>query len=110
VAVAVWALREPSGKGDRSSSEGDFDLLPGRRGGAIGSDLLDGALALPLAITSALCGTAQVFVLPGLCVLALLEGSTNNCITCVMLTAIGFVAIGGGLGLLSLVALLGMLG
>ena len=43
--------------------------------GAIGSILLGGALALPLAITSALCVTAQMFVLPGLCVSAILADS-----------------------------------
>ena len=41
-------------------------------GGALGSFLLGGALALPLAVTSALCVTAQVFVLPGLCVAVLI--------------------------------------
>jgi hypothetical protein len=95
--------------------------------GAIGSIAIGGALALPLAITSALCGTAQMFVLPGLCVNKLLlllqkkddnddnevddtSATTSNTIPGGRLTAIGFAVLGMAFGILSLAALFGLLG
>ena len=73
--------------------------------GASGSVALGGALALPLGITSALCVTAQMFVLPGLCAyraahkMALLQWFS-----------LSFALFGLGFGILSLAALLGLLG
>ena len=78
---------------------------------AFGSILLGGALALPLSITSALCVTAQMFVLPGLCVSTLLPGSRiRNIIPGGRMTALGFALFGGIFGILSLAALFGLMG
>eukprot|EP00536_Pseudo-nitzschia_multiseries_P011411 jgi/Psemu1/289666/fgenesh1_pg.386_\ len=78
--------------------------------GAAGSILAGGALALPLAVTSALCVTAQMFVLPGLCVARLLQGSRiRKLVPGGKCTAIGFATMGGLLGVLSLAALFGVL-
>jgi len=84
--------------------------------GAVGSIAVGGALALPLAITSALCVTTQMFILPGLCVNELLQeknsGSRTTASTSIpggRFTAIGFVVLGTAFGALSLAALFGLL-
>lgn len=79
--------------------------------GAFGSLLFDGALVLPLAITSAVCGTAQMFVIPAMCALALLRKGAmytdNPYIGTTLILA--FVVLGCGFGFFSLLALLGEL-
>ena len=80
--------------------------------GAVGSAMLGGALALPLAITSALCVTAQMFILPGLCVSELMLVLSSNSSSCCNISggrvmAIGFATIGTLFGALSLSALFG---
>jgi len=78
--------------------------------GAAGSILVGGALALPLAVTSALCVTAQMFVLPGWCVACLLPGSRiRRLVPGGKCTAIGFATVGSLLGVLSLAALFELL-
>ena len=68
--------------------------------GAAASILLSGALALPLAVTASLCVTAQLFVLPGLAVYRS-SGSV---------AALVFSFVGIAFGVLSLLALFGVLG
>ena len=68
--------------------------------GAAASVLLSGALALPLAVTASLCVTAQLFVLPGLAVYRS-SGSV---------AALVFSLVGIAFGVLSLLALFGVLG
>mmetsp|Transcript_882 Transcript_882/g.1641 ORF Transcript_882/g.1641 Transcript_882/m.1641 type:complete len:477 (+) Transcript_882:254-1684(+) len=77
--------------------------------GAIGSMALGGALTLPLAVTSALCVTAQMFVLPGLCMFRLQKGNAPALIPGGSLAAVAFAAVGAAFGALSLVALFGLL-
>lgn len=71
---------------------------------AVGSIALGGALALPLAVTSALCVTAQLFDLPGLCVSELIGISADPVAAVV---ALAFAALGAAFGILSLSALFG---
>mmetsp|Transcript_13410 Transcript_13410/g.28338 ORF Transcript_13410/g.28338 Transcript_13410/m.28338 type:complete len:495 (+) Transcript_13410:61-1545(+) len=79
--------------------------------GCGGSLALGGALALPLAVTSALCVSAQMFVLPGLSAAALLragrrrgKGKKGR-----VAAAVAFACFGAALGLLSLAALFGLI-
>ena len=77
--------------------------------GAIGSIALGGALALPLAVTSALCVTAQMFVLPGLCIAQLSADSAaaggGHLIPGGSSAGLTFAVAGAAFGTLSLAAL-----
>lgn len=93
---------------------------------ALGAAALGGALALPLAATSALCVTAQMLVLPGLCC-ARIEanrharlidqeaekrcGGPRGGMSYLrgVVAPLGFAAGGAAVGVLSLVALFGLL-
>ena len=70
--------------------------------GVIGSILLSGALTLPLAVTSALCVTAQMFVLPGL---ILYKVKVNKDQRALSIMPLAFALVGLLLGVLSLAAL-----
>lgn len=72
--------------------------------GTAGSIVLGGALALPLATTSALCVTAQMFVLPGLCVSKFAKSSASKA------GALAFAFSGALFGAISLVCLFVPLG
>ena len=70
----------------------------------VGSVKVDGAITLPLAVTGAVCGTTQMFVLPGLCALSLLRNGSYRCWWILLVLAFVLAAI--LFGLLSLFALL----
>lgn len=81
--------------------------------GAISSIALGGALALPLAVTSALCVTVQMFVLPGLCISKLSAASAvaggGNLIPGGSMTGLVFAVVGAAFGALSLAALFNLI-
>ncbi len=112
--AALWHLAR--GPGERAAAKGPARALATGAivaAGCAGSVALGGRLALPLAATSALCVTAQMFVLPGLACAALLGeawGGARGRGRAARAAAIAFAALGATFGLLSLAALAGLFG
>jgi amino acid permease len=104
--ASLWHLiRGPEASSPASTTTRAFASFAIVLLGVFGSILLSGALTLPLAMTSALCVTAQMFVLPGLILYktSVKCGGGRGCST----TALGFALVGIVFGILSLAALFG---